>query len=239
MALINNIDKVALASQYPTDKIVNVFAGSFETSTAEWQQDEFGTDYCKKLRIPHNFTRPVFTKLKWSLDGETWVDGGLGRDFNNPLIQSISYSDSNDVVILTLLTSGVIYYEVICFWIDDYDNTDPLVDSFFDTTKPLAFDSRLNYQKIIKQGEVSLSAPSGSTSISHDAGVIPNAWVYFESNSGQVWPVIQGGIGNPWLYLYSTQREIEYSITASTLDVELIGGTGTCRVWYRIYAEGS
>ena len=240
MALINNIDNVALASPYPTDKIVQVFSGSFNMATSARQKDESGFDYAAKLDIPHGFTRPVFTKMKWSRDNVTWVDGGQSILASEPGTFAISISDSSNVTILCTLFSGTLYYEVVCFWIDDYDSTDPLVDAFSGyTTKPFAFDSRLNYQKIIKQGEVSLSAPSGSTTVTHDAGVMPNAWVYFESNNGQVWPVIKGGVGNAWLYNPSTQREIEYSITASNISLALVGGTGTCRVWYRIYAEGN
>lgn len=239
MSLLSNINKVAIASAYPTDKIVGVKSGSFNMATSARQKDELGTDVYSKLEITHGFTRPVFTKLKWSLDGINWVDGGLGQIQSNPLIQAITYSDSSHIVILCTALTGTLYYEVICFWIDDYDSSNPLVDSYFDSNKPLAFDSRLNYQKIIKQGEVTLTAPSGSTSITHGATTVPNAWVYFESNPGQVWSVILGGADNAWLYNYSTQREISYSINASTVNIQLEGGTGSCRVWYRVYGEGS
>lgn len=233
------VSQFAFDSRLATDKIVNVFSDSFNASTSARQADEFGTDVYAKLVIPHEFTRPVFTKLKWSRDGITWVDGGLGQLITEPLVQCMTYSDSSDVVLLSTVLTGLIYYEIVCFWIDDYDGTNPLVESFADPLKPFAFDSRLNYQKIIQQGEVSLTAPSGSTSIAHNLGYMPNTWVYFESNPGQVWSVILGGADNAWLYNYSTQREIEYAITTSNINIALSGGTGTCRVWYRIYKEGS
>lgn len=240
MALVNNLDKVAVSSSYPTDKIVKVFSGSFNTATSARQKDEGGFDYAAKLDLPHGYTRPVFTRLKWSRDGVTWLDGGQSILVSEPGVFAITFSDSTNVTILCTAFTGTLYYEVVCFWIDDYDGTDPLVEPYTDyTAKPFAFDSRLNYQKIIKQGEVTLAAPSGSTIVPHDAGVIPNAWVYFESNPGEVWPVIKGGAGNAWLYNYTTQREIEYSTSAVDLAIALAGGSGNCRVWYRIYAEGN
>lgn len=231
---------VSLTSSLPTDKIVKVIIGSFNTATAARQQDEFAFDLYSKVTIPHGFTRPVFTKLRWSKDNVNWVDGGLGQLQSDPLVYCTTYSDSTNVVLLsTDLGSYTIYYQIICFWIDDYDNTNPLVDSFYAPDKPIAFDSRLNYQKIVQQGVVTITAPTGSTTITHNLGYKPNCWVYFESNSGQVWPVTLGGLGNPWLYLYSTQREIEYSISSSVVNLTLVGGSGACRVWYRIYAEGN
>jgi hypothetical protein len=239
MSLLSNISQVSLASQYPTDKIVKTISGSFNTATSARQADEFGSDVYAKLTVAHGFTRPVFTKLKWSRDNVTWVDGGLGQLQSEPLVECITYSDVTSVVLLSTALSGTVYYQIICFWIDDYDGTNPLVESFGDTSKPLAFDSRLNYQKIYLAGEVTLTAPTGSTTIAHNLGRKPNTWVYFESNRGQVWPVILGGTGDVWLYNYSTQREIEYSINNSTISLALVGGTGSCRVWYRIYVEGS
>lgn len=237
--MLTNPDTISISTLNPTDKIVGVFTGSFNTATAARQADEFATDIYSKVTIPHSFGRPVFTKLRWSKDNVNWVDGGLGQLQSDPLIQCITYSTSSDIILLsTDLGTYTLYYQVICFWIDDYDTTNPSIPAFSNASKPLAFDSRLNYQKIVQQGEVSLTGPSGSTSISHGLGYKPNAWVYFESNSGQVWPVTLGGVGNPWLYLYSTQREIEYSISDTTLSLSLVGGTGSCRVWYRIY-EGN
>lgn len=224
----------AFDSRLPTDKIVKTISGNFNASTSARQADEFGTDVYSKLEVSHGFTRPVFTKLKWSLDGINWVDGGSAQLQSNPLIQCITYSTATNVVILSTSLSGLIYYEIICFWIEDYDLTDPLVESFTDPVKPYAFDSRLNYQKIFMQGRLSFT---GAQSVTHNLGYLPNTWVYFESNNGQVWPAIFGGAGNAWFYMYTTQREIEYSITQTELSM-IITGSAT-RVWYRIYEEGS
>jgi len=231
---ITNIDTVSLTSVLPTDKIVKVFTGSFDTATSARQNDEFATPVYAKLEIPHGFTRPVFTKLRWSRDGTNWVDGGLGQLRSEPLVQCITFSDSTNVVLFSTAFTGLVYYQIICFWIDDYDSANPLVDSFSAPDKPIAFDSRLNYQKIVSQSD---STISGATTITHSLGFKPNVWVYFESNSGQVWPAILGGAGNAWLYNYSTQREIEYSITNSVVNIEVSGGSA--RVWCRIYAEGN
>lgn len=235
MSQLDNIDDIALSSAFPTDKIVKVLSGSFNASTSERQKDSSGFEIYSRLRVSHGQHRPVFTRLKWSLDGVNWVDGGSAQLKSNPLVQCITFSNSDEVVLLSTDLSSVIYYEIICFWIDDYDSTNPMVDSFFGyNTKPLAFDSRLNYQKILKQGELSLS---GVGSVPHGLGRKPNAWVYFESNNGEVWPAIFGGAGNAWFYNYATQREIEYSISTTDLNLEIIGTT--CRVWYIIYTEGS
>ena len=239
MASLSNPDVISISTLNPTDKIVEVFTGSFDTATADTQAAEDAVILYSKVTIPHGFTRPVFTKLRWSIDNVNWVDGGLGQLQSAPLVYCTTYSDSTNVVLLsTDLGTYTIYYQIICFWIDDYDGTNPAIPAFSNANKPLAFDSRLNYQKIHLQGEVSLAAPVGTTSISHGLSGMPNVWVYFESNSGQVWPATLGGLGNPWLYLYSTQREIEYSMSTTALNLELLGGTGTCRVWYRIYEGG-
>ncbi len=241
MPLVNNLNQVALASAYPTDKIVETFSGSFNTATSARQADSDGFDVYAKLDLPHGFTRPVFTRMKWSLDGTNWVDGGLGFAQSTPGVFGIAYSDSTNVTILTTQLSGTFYYEITCFWIDDYDATNPMVEPYADSNKPLAFDSRLNYQKIIKQGELTVSGTADTDSVSYSSTTNPNAWVYFESNPGQVWPAILGGAGNAWLYNYTTQGELEYSITPSAINIEWTAGasfSGLARVWYRVYAEG-
>jgi len=236
---LTNADVISISTLNPTDKIVKVFTGSFNTATAARQADEFATDIYSKVTIPHSFGRPVFTKLRWSKDNVNWVDGGLGQLQSDPLIYCTTYSDSSNIVLLsTDLGTYTLYYQIICFWIDDYDSTNPSIEAFSNANKPLAFDSRLNYQKVHMQGVVSLAAPAATTSIAHGLSYMPNVWVYFESNNGQVWPATLGGIGNPWLYLYSTQRELEYSMSTTALNLEVSGGSGTCRVWYRIYVGG-
>lgn len=236
MSQLDNINDIALSSEFPTDKIVKVLSGSFDTATAPKQQDSFGTDVFAMHKISHGYTRPVFTKLKWSLDGVNWVDGGLGQLESDPLIFCTTYSTSSDVAVIATLLFGIVHYEVICFWIDDYDATDPEVDSFFGyTAKPFAFDSRLNYQKIIKQVDTPVAS---SISIPHNLGYVPNAWVYFESNPGEVWPAILGGIGNIWLYNYATQAEMEYAITDQAVNIDIYNAPYDIRVWCRIYGEG-
>lgn len=226
MALIDNIDKVALASKYPTDKIVDVITGSFNASTAT---DVGSPAYMKRHAEPHNQTRPVFTKLKWSTDNVNWIDGGYStREGDLDFLPSIAYSDSSNVYVLTGVTTGTVYFEIICFWIDNYDNTDPLVESYFDPTKPLAFDSRLNYHKVFMQNEV-----TGSAVIDHNLGYEPDCWVYFEAFPGQVWPANAGGVNNFFLYDIS-QEELEVEISSSQL---ILDATGSPRIFYIIYTE--
>ncbi len=240
MSLIDNIDKVAMTSAFPPDKIVDVIPGSFDTATSERVKDSFGSEVYAIHRVPHSFTRPVFTKLKWSLDGITWVDGGLGQLESDPFIYGITKSTSSEVHIVTTLLSGTFYYEVICFWIDDYDNTNPSVEAFNDPTKPFNFDSRDDYQKSYLSDETTFTAVSQERTIPHDLGYSPDTWVFFESNPGEVWPAIVGGADNVWLYNFSTQGEIDVQIYTDRLTLDWSAGvsfSGTARAWYRIYLD--
>ena len=72
MSLLSNISQVSLASAYPTDKIVDVIPGNFDVGSAT-----FVAGYLKLHSVPHNQTRPVFTRLKWSTDNITWIDGAI------------------------------------------------------------------------------------------------------------------------------------------------------------------
>lgn len=240
MSLISNRDQILATSIWPTDKIVDVVKGSFVTDSAARVKDSFGSEVYAWKKVNHNFTRPVLCKLKWSLDNKTWVDGGLGQLLSDPLIYAIAWSDSSSVNIYTTLLSGTIYYEIVCIWIDDFDNTDPLVEPFTDTTKPFVFDSRVNYQKLYDQNPVSFMTTLQSKQVKHDLGYKPNCWVFFESNPGQVWPAIVGGADDVWLHNYSTQGEIDYQIDKTHLTLNWSAGasfSGTARAWYRIYVD--
>lgn len=239
MSLIDNIDRVALASQYPTDKIIKVLSGSFDASAAT---DVGSPAYMKRHSISHGQSRPVFTRLKWSTDNVNWIDGGYStREGDTDFLPTIAYSDSTNVYILTGVTTGTLYYEVICFWIDNYDNTNPLVDSYFDTTKPLAFDSRLNYHKIFTQGEeVTSGAISEDITVNHDLGYEPDCWVYIEAFSGQVWPANAGGLSNFFYYDIDNQAEVTSKVSTSDLILEYTGSatlTEPRRIFYIIYTE--
>jgi len=240
MSLIDNISKVAMTSEYPPDKIVDVVTGSFNTATSERIKDSFGSEVYACKRVKHNFTRPVFTKMKWSLDGVTWVDGGLGQLVSDPLIYGIAPSNSTEVMVLTTLLSGTFYYEIICFWIDDYDGTNPSVEPYNDPTKPINFDSEDEYQKIFLDDVTTFTSISQTVKIPHDLGYTPDVWVFFESNPGEVWPAIVGGADNVWLYNFSTQGELDYQIYTDRLELTWDAGvsfSGSARAWYKIYLD--
>lgn len=241
MLLTNGQNNTVFASGYSLDKIVKVLQGTFNAAT-----DTIGITYTLAgfpytvyfYRIAHGFPRPVFTELLWSTDNVTYIDGGTGGDGSGNT--SIAFSDSTYVYIQRPVAIGTVYYKVLCSWIDNYDSSSHFIDIARNTPKPLLFDSRLNFQKIYKQGvlNVDISAAGVSTVI-HGLPYIPNAKVFFESMPGQVWPLSFGGLSNPFLY-DDTQLQCNLKINSSTIRIETdppFGATGTRRVWYRIYMD--
>lgn len=212
---------IAYTTELPVDKIVKVLEGSVAVSTLS-PIGGFGTPYVH--RIPHGFTRPVFTQLVSSSDNSTFVDGGS---------KDMCYSGSTDVCLLTNQPSGTIYYRIICSWIDNY-TTATFDDIDLNWQKNITFDSRDNYQKIFMQDEIEMAANT-STSINHSLGTSPNAKVYFEALSGEVWPANYGGTGNAFLYDLTNQTELYFVSKLNTLDITVAGGSATRRVWYRVY----
>ncbi len=230
MPLINNIEDIALASQYPTEKIV--FAESSFTSVSG--MTTVG-GYLKQVSIPHGFDRPLFTRLKWSSDGINWVEGGLGyRSGDASFLPTIAYSDATHVHILTGLSSGTLYYEVIGFWIDDYDATNPAIPEFTDSTNDLFFDGSLNYQKRFNWDEVTGTGTT-TININHALGHLAAAWVYYEAFPGQVWPALAGGASNFFLY-DAAMGELEVKIHANSLELAPVF-VNPSRIWYNIYTE--
>jgi len=232
MSLASNYQNVAFATEYAVDKIVGVYVGSFNAAT---QTTVIG-GYLYQYSFSHPFTRPVFCELLWSLDGITYADGGSGLLSGVP---GIAYSDATNIYVTTGLNVGTIYYKVIASWIDNYDTTNPLIAPVLNTVSNFYFDSRKNYQKIYKQDTLPLNSSSGTLSYIHGLGYTPNAKVFFESISGQVWPSIAGGTNNYFLYDPSSQYECEATITTSILNMVLQGGAGSVstRVWYRVYLD--
>lgn len=237
MSLVNNIDKVAFASPYSIDKIVRVWEGTFSIpGSTELREDEF-IGSIRVHKIAHGFSRPVFVDLIWSLNGSTWADGGGTISGNS----SIAFSDSTHIYIVAAASSGTQHYKVVASWIDTYDGSNPLVDSYSAPQKSVLFDSRDNYQKINKEGTTTY--PSGTfgsahtVTVSHSLGYIPNAKAYFEPIAGEVWPLNAGGIQNPFLY-DGNQDEAFMRIYNNRLEIEVLRFSGaTRRVWYKIYYD--
>jgi hypothetical protein len=173
-----------------------------------------------------------------SSDGVTYYDGNSAFTGAG----AIPYSDSTKLYILTNVSSGTIYYKLVCSWIDDYDTSDPAITPVFQPVSgtPI-FDSRDNYQKIFKQGVFTASslAADNLATIDHNLGYSPNYKLYIEAFSGQVWPESAAGVSNFWNYDPNHQSEVTAITTTSQLKMDcfLPASGHTTRVWYRIYLD--
>lgn len=246
MSLAANVNNVAFYSGYSVDKIVRIFSGSFVTGTDTITRSytlAASPNSVSFYRIPHGLTRPVACEMLWSVDNTTFLDGGV---FNSSNYSTIAYSDSTYVYIFVPLSSGgayagTVYYKVWCNWIDDYDTTNPWVTPITYSDNPLQFDTRENYQKIYTYGELSFAAGTAGSqstqSVTHPFTYYPNAKVFFEAFSNEVWPLNSGGTTNPFL-VDDTQDTCQLSIGSSTVDVTLERFSNTVkRAWYKVYYD--
>lgn len=233
MSLVSNARDVSFATRWSTDKIVGVWEGSFDRSTdVITVSGDLGDIYV--YRFAHGFTRPIFTDLLWQISA-AWTDGG-SYDSNNDT--SIAYSDSTYIYVISSLFiagTGTMQYKVIGTWIDSYDGTNPLVESYISTQKTTVFDTRVNYQKVYDQNSLTYNTDS-LQSVGHSLGYRPNYRVFFEAVTGQVWPMYAGGISNPFLYDTSIS-ECSASITNTFLDIEMFFVSSPKRAWYKIYLD--
>lgn len=232
MSLLTQAANVVFATKYPIDKIVGIYSGSFNaaTDTTAITYTFIGSPYqVWWYKIPHTFTRPVFCDLLTSTDDTTYT--------NNT---SIAFSDSSYLYIYAgqgIAPSGTIYYKLVASWIDNYDNTNPAITPVIPGNTAF-FDSRQNYQKIYLQNVVSL-ANGASTSITHALGYQPNAKVYMECFSGQVWPCHTGGTNDAFLFADSENTGY-FSMTNSALSIQCdtnASSFGVSRFWYRVYLD--
>lgn len=236
MSLVDNISDVSFTSTKSIDKIVGVYSGTFNKSTDTTTRTG-GITSIKVYPIPHGKSRPVFTTLLWSSDGTTWYDGGASDGTGS----SIAFSDSTNIYVVASSASGTQYYRVIAYWIDTYDNTDPLVESFTPDVGDITFDSRLNYQKIALEGSTTYSPGTFGSSqlvdITHPLGYKPNARAFFEPIDGEVWPINAGGVENPFLYSF-TQDEAYLKIYDSYIEIEVLRFSNDTRnIWYKVYYD--
>lgn len=251
---INNEDKVTGAKlvEYPdslmfdanlsVDKLVRVFTGSYNAATDLVSRvGSLGTIFV--YRIPHGLGRPVFCELLWSNDGGvTYTDGGIT---NSSGLTKLAFSDSTYVYIFHGYTTAAttITYKVYCTWIDDYDDTNPLVSTVSYSDSSLQFDSRLNYQKIYRQRKLDFTAGTGGStetqSIGHSLGNYPNTKLYFEAFPNEVWPLNAGGANNFFNY-DSAQDEAKLEIFANSVSFSLLRFSNSSkRAWYRIYYDAT
>ena len=242
MSLVSNATKVSYFSGYINDKLVRVFTGSYNAATDLTERaGDLGPIYV--YRIAHGLTRPVFCELLWSDDGgTTFYDMGVGNLAGSA---KIAFSDSTYVYIFHgySTAAATITYKVYCSWIENYDATDPLVDTISYTNAPIQFDSRLNFQKIYLQDELSFTPGTFGTtetqSISHPLGYTPNVKFYFEPFTNEVWPANGGGSSNFFLYDFE-QDEAELEIYDSRVDFIINKfSNATRRGWYRIYYDAT
>jgi hypothetical protein len=232
-------DQAQLLSSLNVDKVVRVFEDSFNAST-----DVITVNYTflgfpnpiEMYRFAHGLPRPVFCDLLWSLNGSTFYDGGSGGNSTNT---TIAFSDDTYIYIPRPVTTGTVYYKVICTWIDSYDTTNPFIESIMYRNKSFSLDSRLNYQKIFDQDVDNVTA-SGLRTIVHPLKYAPNAKVFIEALPNQVWPLNFGGTaGNPFLY-DDNQIEVQLFIENSDIIMDVtypFSASGARRLWYRIYYD--
>ena len=230
--------KVKYYSGAPLDKIVKVWEGTFDKATDTTNRTDGFTGSINIYSFAHGFTRPLFLTYLWSDDAITWVDGGSTNGGN----ASLAFCDATNVHLIASSGAGTQYYRVIASWIDNYDNTNPLITEYASATKTTKYDSRVNYQKIHSQGESSYSAgvfgSITTVSIPHTLGYIPNAKAWFEPIAGEVWPLNSGGASNPFLYTAS-QDEAYMEIYDNRVDVVVSRfSNASRRVWHKVYFDG-
>jgi hypothetical protein len=229
---------IAYSNAFSIDKICGIKSNTFTADA--WNVG----GYLYQYTIPHNLTRPAFCDALFSTSNSTYIPNGQADAVNS----YNCYSDANNFYLLTTADSGLIYYKLVSTWIDNFDATNPLIDPVFNTTLVTSnstyFDSRANYQKVYKQNVVTLTNPgagnTGTYTIPHPLGYVPNYKIFFESLPGQVWPSISGGASDIWLYNVANQYECYGVMTNAGLTLTYNGGSASAanfRVWWRIYYD--
>lgn len=243
-----DLQQTSFTSLYNSEKIVKVFDGSFryDTDTTARTFDSYTTEV---YVIPHGFTRPVFTELWWSLDDVNYFVGAGNTDSTNAAY-GISFSDSTNIYILMVqnaapISSGTtIYYKIVCSWITDYDNSDPLIDAFTDYPSTYRFNFQSRYQTVMiaKEGVLTLSTASvGFDDVveteAHGLDYVPFVKAYYNAYPGEVWPLNSGGVRNPYLVGVSSQVEAVVFTSSSEVIAHAVmkAGNGDVKVWYMLF----
>lgn len=230
-------------SNLTIDKIVRVFTGFYKIPDNTTTKNYGFLGDQELFVIPHNLGRPVATDLQWSIDNSNWLEGGV---YNNTLFTMGSFSDSTNVYIIApnvLSSATTFYYRIFCRWIDDFDNTNPSIESISYNTQPIQFDSRANFQKAYEMGVMNFTAGTfGATqtvSVAHNLGYAPNVKVWVESFANEVWLLNGGGLSNLFNVSLS-QDEYELTITDSNISVKIFKYSNQPRrAWYRIYYDAN
>jgi hypothetical protein len=231
MSLAGHATQIAFASSFNVDKLVRVFTGSYNGATQTVQRGGAFGPYC--FSFSHGLNRPLACELLFSTDGgTTWQDGGSSK---------IAFSTSTTIYIFHdyAATAGTVLYKVYGSWIDDYDATNPSITPISYTDVKTQFDSRLNYQKIARQGVANFTS-TGTTNIIHSLGYTPNAKAFYEAFSGEVWPANAGGSANLFLYDFANQDELEVNMTTSLMNLVYTKvSAGTRKVWYKVFYDAN
>lgn len=199
MSLINS--NTNFATNKPIDKVVGIFEGSFSLDYSGKPTDDLILEYNPYggdawadfyYKIPHNFTRPVFCEMLISTDnGDTWLFNET-IDYNtNSLAQFSVSSDSNNIKIhVDNFGVAKAYYKVICYWIDDYDTTNPAINIINQSSKTKIFDTRSNYRRLYTQEELTFTNTVASEevqfTVNHNLGYIPMVNLFTEYRSGEI-----------------------------------------------------
>lgn len=241
MSLVDNINDVAYSSEFSIDKIVRIFTGTYNrvTDVTTRVYTFAGSPYNVYVyRIAHGLTRPLACEMIDSEDGgTTYVDSGIRR---------IAFCDSTYIYIFDAQGSagvGTVNYKVWGSWIDDYDATNPLVDTVSYTNLQTQFDSRLNYQKIFNRTALSFTGGTlGATetqSINHPFAYTPNAKVWFEAFTNEVWPLNAGGASNLFNF-DDAQDECQLFIDSNSVDIKMTKFSGLARrVWPKVFYDAT
>ena len=235
-----DLNLVEFYSGVQTDKIIGVWEGEFETSTAPTWPDSFSS--VTYTTIEHNFGQYVFTKLIWSTDKYNWQDGGASRDAS--FKSGLASSDNTYIYISTTLLTGPFYYKVMAFWPEEMGEAVhkiPITPTT-DASSDLWFDGRRDYQKIHSFGSQIVDPGIGgeTVTINHDLGYYPNCRGYVESVPGNCLPATFGGTKNPWSTIDVIDFiEMQLDITNSDLVLDFYGSTTSpaVRMWWLIYFD--
>lgn len=242
MSQTSHVSDINFSVAFETNKICATLVGSYNASNATTLIDVVGP-IVYQHDIPHSFTRPVFIDMLISLNNTAFLPQGTELSNSQTLI---AISDSSNIYLLNTDNSNTTYYYwIVCSWIEDFDNTNPLIKPTFQSVNADAsvttFDSRENYQKIFYNQVQSITPGTFTTSslpIPHNLGVTPNHKIFFEALPGQVWP----SIGNTFnsLFAWSDTQMLAYGYVDTAnlyIGYQSQSDGSAFRVWPTIYYD--
>lgn len=244
-----NARHMLFTTKYPPDKIVGeTVTGSFTAAASS------STLLAKRTHdaIDHSFGVPVFLQMSYSTDGgATWQDQHVTiPDLSTPsapVFQTVDvgcYCTSAQMVMVAsnwTTSDQTIQYRIVPIW---NDRQSQVVSVTRPTGEGLLFSTKYSLPKIYLDDEITISVPNGSSDqpiVTHDLGFVPNARIWYEPVSGELWPLspiqYSNFDGGPGTILYVTGRAY---VTTTELRVELNNGSGSAsdvKFHYRVYAD--